>query len=132
MWSGSIAEIPDGWALCDGTNGTPDLRDRFIVGAGNSYSIGDTGGENFHTLTVDEMPSHSHEVNDPGHFHSGDTYRRDTQGVTSGSEGVADNKWGSENVDIAYTGITIGNTGGDQSHENRPPYYALAFIMKLP
>lgn len=60
MWSGS--EIPSGWNLCDGTNGTPDLRDRFIVGSGSEYTIGETGGEKEHTLTTDEMPSHSHNL----------------------------------------------------------------------
>jgi len=69
MWSGSIATIPSGWALCDGANGTPDLRDRFVVGAGSSYSVGATGGENIHTLTVAEMPSHNHTYTDPGHTH---------------------------------------------------------------
>jgi microcystin-dependent protein len=113
MWSGSIGSIPDGWALCDGTNGTPDLRDRFIVGAGNEYSIGNTGGEKMHTLTIAEMPSHTHT----GRF--------------------ADQREDSSGDDTTYhvnKGATTnsGSTGGDQPHENRPPYYALAFIMKLP
>ena len=60
MWSGSITDIPLGWALCDGSNGTPDLRDRFIVGAGGDYNVGNTGGANSVTLTVAQMPSHSH------------------------------------------------------------------------
>jgi len=44
MWSGSIGSIPTGYYICDGTNGTPDLRDRFVVGAGNTYAVGNTGG----------------------------------------------------------------------------------------
>ena len=56
MWSGSIADIPTGWQLCDGTNGTPDLRDRFVIGAGsNDYAVGTTGG-----YTDTTLPSHAH------------------------------------------------------------------------
>ena len=51
FWSGSMEDIPEGWALCDGNNGTPDLRDRFVVGAGGDYAVGDTGGESIETLT---------------------------------------------------------------------------------
>lgn len=53
LWHGIESMIPTGWALCNGENGTPDLRDRFIVGAGNTYTVGDTGGENAVTLTID-------------------------------------------------------------------------------
>ena len=69
MWSGAAASIPAGWYLCDGTNGTPDLRDRFIVGAGNSYSVGASGGSATQTLAVANLPAHNHGVNDPGHAH---------------------------------------------------------------
>lgn len=64
MWGGSVASIPAGWALCNGLNGTPDLRDRFIVGAGSSYAVGATGGANSTTLT--EMPAHTHTVSVSG------------------------------------------------------------------
>ena len=76
MWSGSIVSIPSTWALCNGSNGTPDLRDRFVVGAGSSYSVGDTGGVNSVTLTEAQLPSHSHgdgslATNTTGsHYHS--------------------------------------------------------------
>lgn len=110
MWSGSV--IPTGWNLCDGTNGTPDLRDRFIVGAGNTYEIGNSGGSNSVTLTVEQMPSHSHTYSD--------TYASGNDGQT-GAGAVR-----SSNTSTKSTS----NTGGGQAHENRPPYYALAFIMK--
>lgn len=61
MWSGSQSNIPTGWALCNGQNGTPDLRNRFIVGAGDEYNVSSNGGAKTHTITIDEMPSHSHE-----------------------------------------------------------------------
>lgn len=121
MWSGST--VPSGWALCDGTQGTPDLRGRFIVGAGNGsgYSVGSIGGENFHRLTVDEMPSHKHSV-----------YAR-----SLGYEGhrISDNEVLAGKYQYMANGSVYVNdteyTGGNSSHENRPPYYALAFIMRL-
>lgn len=113
MWSGAANAIPTGWALCDGTNGTPDLRNRFIVGAGSSYSVGAMGGANTVTLTVAQMPSHSHQ-NSVGIVQSTTYYTS----ITPGSGGVL-----TENSFSSYV-------GGNSGHENRPPYYALCFIMK--
>ena len=138
MWSGSNSSIPSGFVLCNGSNGTPDLRDRFVVGSGSTYATGATGGASTVTLTSSQMPAHNHSatsvstVTDPGHSH---TYKGQT-----GSSGSGVSSRDSENTtlttDSATTGITvststsIGNTGGGGSHENRPPYYALAYIMK--
>jgi len=110
MWSGSSSNIPTGWYLCNGENSTPDLRDRFIVGAGNEYSVGSTGGEKTHTLTVGEMPEHSH------------TYSKATS--TDYASGVANGFYKSSET------ANTSSVGGGQAHENRPPYYALCFIMK--
>lgn len=117
MWSGSSAAIPSGWALCNGQNGTPNLVDRFIVGAGNSYAVGATGGEATHTLTVNEMPSHTHNYTDV-------CVSPDKGGT--GYPGARKDCWES----WPYT-QTSNATGGGQAHENRPPYYALCYIMKL-
>ena len=130
MWSGAADAIPYGWALCDGTNGTPDLRDRFVVGAGAEYAVGATGGEKQHQLTVAEMPSHSHGVNDPGHAHGYIDWTMDRgSGWAAGSEF----NWlfAERGTNAATTGINLQSAGGNQPHENRPPYYALCFIMKV-
>lgn len=111
MWSGSMASIPDGWTLCDGTDGTPDLTDRFVVGAGDSYSVDDTGGTDTVTLTESEIPSHTHTAN--------------AQDGTGGSDNFASTSSGSSSTQETNA------TGGGSAHENRPPYYALAYIMKL-
>ena len=68
IWSGSTGSIPSGYVLCDGTNGTPDLRNSFVLGAGNSYTVGQTGGS-----TDSIVVSHTHtalSVTDPGHTHT--------------------------------------------------------------
>lgn len=114
-WSGAADAVPDGWALCDGENGTPDLRDRFLVGAGAAYAVGDTGGEATVTLTTSEMPSHTHSF----------YYAYDNSANTYYGAGASHGKSRSLYND------RILNTGGDQAHENRPPYYALCWIMKL-
>lgn len=80
MWSGAVTNIPVGWRLCDGAGGTPDLRGRFVIGAGGTYGVGYTGGladqvvvSHTHTATSvftgTSMPTHSHGINDPGHIH---------------------------------------------------------------
>lgn len=131
MWSGSIATIPTGWALCDGTNGTPDLTERFIIGAGSNdnlsvtgtgaYAVGSTGGANSVTLTIGQMPAHTHTFNG-----SGDNSVDDwTNPASKGQFRNLNDRPGT------YT-AGMNSTGGGLPHENRPPYYALAFIMKLP
>jgi len=109
IWSGTIANIPSGWVLCNGSNGTPDLRDRMVTGVGTTYVVGDTGGEATHTLTIPELPAHTHTYNKYTYTGSGWDNGNNFEDVLS----------------------TTGSTGGGQSHNNMPPYYALAFIMKL-
>jgi microcystin-dependent protein len=69
LWSGSIGTIPTGWVICNGSNGTPDLRDRFVIGAGGSYSPMNTGGASSVSLGTGNLPAHTHGINDPGHNH---------------------------------------------------------------
>ena len=123
LWSGSIDTIPDGWALCNGNtvNGrkTPDLRDRFVPGAGGGYAVGAKGGEASHQLTVAELPSHNHSYSFKGA--DLDLSWKDHNYFYNQSEKY------SGNSNVAYTD----NTGGDKPHENRPPYYALCYIMRV-
>jgi len=139
MWSGSIASIPSGWALCDGSNGTPDLRDRFLVGAGNAYAPGATGGEDSHQLTTAELPAHSHSVDivtSAAGAHAHTVPVSSGPAGTTSAVGVAGTASGTipTSSEAAHTHDVSGNTGStgsDGAHENRPPYYALALIMRL-
>ena len=137
MWSGAIGSIPSGWYLCDGTNGTPNLTDRFVVGAGASYSVGGTGGANSVTLTTSNMPAHTHTatsvVTDPGHFHTTSFGGRLTFGTTSGPDAGA-SSGNASSTNSATTGIsvatTIASNGSGTSFSVLNPYYALAYIQK--
>lgn len=122
MWSGALTQVPTGWALCDGGNGTPDLRRRFIVGAGSGggqYGIGETGGLDQVTLSVAQMPSHNHNNGD---------WRWLLLVNGNNTTNSIDRSATEPNL---VTPAEIQPAGGNQPHENRPPYYALAYIMKL-
>ncbi len=133
MWSGTIAEIPAGWALCDGgtynSKLTPDLRDRFVVGAGSSYAPKATGGANSVTLSTSQIPSHYHSMTDYYHAESSDR-GVDYYGYVSTSR-VGSGDSDSDNKYLFYYSHNTGATGSGGAHENRPPYYAMAFIMRV-
>jgi microcystin-dependent protein len=205
LWSGSIASIPSGWVLCNGANSTPDLRDRFVVGAGTTYAVNATGGANTVTLDATMIPAHTHSlsasgttsgqsaghthtfsgttsgqsnthshtatVTDAGHKHTtvllaanssateygtgasikglnGASYGTDAGTFTStvptgisvsNGNASADHSHtysgttsavsGDHTHTVTVTG-TSGSVGGGLAHENRPPYFALAYIMK--
>ena len=114
IWSGSVNNIPTYWHLCDGTNGTIDLRDKFVLGAGNGYSVGATGGEATHTLTIGEMPSHSHNIT-----YGTSTVEQGNDIVTKFSE-----------YSLSESKVTE-KTGGGVAHNNMPPYYALCYIQRI-
>lgn len=136
MWSGSIASIPSGWALCNGSSGTPDLRDRFVVGAGNTYAVGATGGSANATL-VSHTHTASSSVSDPGHSHSTALYYR-PHSASGTAQQYAQNTTGFGGqifTNSNTTGITVSTSvsteGSSATNANLPPYYALAYIMKL-
>ena len=210
LWNGSTGNIPANFRLCDGQNGTPDLRDRFIVGAGGAYNPGNTGGSSQVTLTEAQLATHSHgdgtygtDVNthahgkgtlanetnnhshgagtfeasdnthshgitDPGHHHeieysnsdSGDEFIEESGQGKSGQEPTLGNQTGisinSDTHDHDVAGVSgsdshshtisgstadhshshditgaSGDAGSSQPHENRPPFYALCYIMKV-
>ena len=140
MWSGSIATIPTGWVLCDGTNGTPNLRDRFIVGAGSTYSVAATGGSKDATLvshshtysgTTSTAGDHNHPIynyrtNDfnGAWNYKGMVYSDDHQGTFYS---YTDN---AGNHNHTFSGSTS-TDGSSATNANLPPYYALAYIMKV-
>lgn len=128
-WAGTT--VPGGWVICDGSQGTPDLRGRFILGAGQGGGLtnrtkGQVGGEEAHRLAVTEMPSHTHPIvgraDDEG-------YCKNPPCGFQSSDRTTDNNWANVN-DSSYL-TTIAKTGGDQPHNTMPPFYVLAFIMKL-
>ena len=131
LWSGSVGSIPSGWALCNGSNGTPDLRNRFIVGAGSTYAVAATGGS-ADAIVV----SHSHPASssDSGHSHSYNVVGSPGPGgnaniyYTPGGAYYTGATTGTGNANIS---TSIGTTGSSGTNANLPPYYALAYIMKL-
>lgn len=111
MYTGLISTIQTGWQLCDGTNGSPDLRSKFVRCAPAATEAGGSGGSDTHTITVNEMPAHRHNVPSS----SGGTY------------------WG---IDVTYTNCVAHNVntlyeGGGAAHNNMPAYYEVLYIYKL-
>lgn len=121
MWSGTIATIPSGWVLCDGTNSTPDLRDKFVIGAKQDSSgiaktnvtgsLTQTGGAATHTNSLAELVPHTHQT---------------TSGQAGGGSGTGSQMWSSGST----AGDLSGSTGSGTAWSILNPYYALAFIMK--
>lgn len=141
IWSGSIGSVPSGWALCNGSNGTPDLRDRFVIAAGSTYAVGQTGGS-ADAIVVSHTHTATSTVTDPGHVHTlQDAFARKITAPAGGGIGGSTNTPASapNGTDFisaisATTGITVATTnataGTSGTNANLPPYYALAYIMK--
>jgi len=104
LWSGAIVDIPAGFVLCNGANGTPDLRDRFVVGAGSTYAVDANGG----------AVQHNHPFTGDGHTHD----------FVPGSGVLAGTDWDNTSASANATGTT-------DNENHLPPYYALAYIMRI-
>lgn len=155
MWSGVLTSNSPkinnityyNWKKCDGLtyNGikTPDLRNKFLVSIGDTYSMGNEGGENAVALSISQIPYHSHSMNSAGnHGHTMLAGRHRGGWDSDGTNHTigTDNRTGSgrnrkskdlaREIDWKHT-HTIYNTGGGAAHENRPPYYALVYIMRV-
>lgn len=140
-WSGAVSAIPDGWLLCDGTNGTPDLRGRFLLGAGGDYSVAAQGGSKTKTLTTANLPSHSHgsgslSTNSAGrHSHTWACYGGSEDiSVDDGAQEYRGTKFANlTSTDGLHNHVvtgTTGNTGSGTAFDIMPPYYALCYIMR--
>jgi hypothetical protein len=131
MWSGAIIDIPDGWFLCDGQNGTPNLLNRFVVGSGTTYGLDSTGGSkdaivvsHTHSISIGTVGNHGHSFTVQGVTNSGGSF-----------PGASIDNFAETNTPFAPAGshshsLTINNNGVDGTDKNLPPYYALAYIMK--
>ena len=160
MWNGTIAEAEalTNWSICDGQNGTPDLRDKFVMGVGSSTpnhtstaTKGEEGGANSYTLALNQMPEHKHDVSDSGHSHTitdpGHAHtwsRQDAQIDASYRPWPANNNDCVESVEntsnetTGITGTNDGNAnisetlkGGNTAIDNRPAYFALCYIIRV-
>jgi microcystin-dependent protein len=112
MWSGLIANIPSGYVICDGNNSTPNLLAKFPRQVPTAATNpGSTGGADSVTLTTAQLPSHTHSYS-----------------TRSSSTNI--NPSGSEPLCSGLTSSSFDNAGSGNSHENRPAYYELAYVMK--
>ena len=144
MWHSTIESIPAGWYLCDGLNSTPDLRDRFPVGAGGNYDLGDIGGSNSvtvsaasvtiggHALTAGEIPKHTHgAIPDWWASISAGKYAGGSGSIYVANGIIVTNEYGTTaSVGGGESHTHTGSFAGTADKDKRPPFHALAFIMK--
>ena len=120
-WFG--ANIPDGWALCDGTNCTPDLRGRAILGfdsTSNKNKIGQYGGEENHLLTIGEIPTHTHKY----------SINRNPAGFLTSASGTGKSGFGAKTTNASGSNSYLNQTT-NSPHNNMPPFVVCSYIMKL-
>ena len=136
LWSGATNEVPSGWALCNGSNGTPDLRDRFVVGAGTTHAVNATGGS---ANSVVVSHNHSASTNTVGNHTHGSVTKNSLKGPGDGVKWFKAQYYGESVMNSGSTGgggshahsVTVNSKGESGTNKNLPPYYALAYIMKV-
>lgn len=144
IWSGAANAIPTGWLLCNGSSGTPDLRNRFVVGAGSTYSVAATGGSadaivvsHTHTASTNTTGAHTHNLNksssNSDQFFGTSNYLAANAAAQFNIATASTNE--QNTVSIASNGnhshtVTVDSTGSSGTNANLPPYYALCYIMK--
>jgi microcystin-dependent protein len=135
MWDEPLSEIPAGWAICDGMNGTVDMSGRFPSGVADEASVGTGGGANNQNLATSQLPAHTHPnsttdtVGDHKHtIYGGDDFDVGSYENGAGSGGRFNT---STNGAHSHNISSIGSTGSGSSIENRPQYYEIVFIQKL-
>ena len=133
--NGLIANIPLGFQLCDGTNGTPDLRAKFVKGVlTNATNPGTTGGEDSHVLTTAELPVHTHSITETAHLHTFVPYTTVNAQPPVNVGTLIQPRSGNAGTNTSaasLAGVSVGNTGGGLSHENRPAFFEVLYIMKV-
>lgn len=138
QWSGSISDIPSGWALCDGNNGTPNLLNRFVKGTSSaSENPGSTGGSDTYTISVAQLPSHDHNgstSSDGDHNHAVESEERQeaswANDLDAGGPYSGITSYTTYNGNHGHTFSTY-NAGSGSSVDSRPSFYEVAFIKKL-
>jgi hypothetical protein len=136
LWSGSVASIPVGWALCDGTNGTPNLTNQFIIGAGGTYAVGISGGSTTQTLAVSNIPPHRHSgyVGPLDAINSGGNAAQNTPAWGGGSDTNNSNYTSAVTISSAIYdpagNLVLSGSATPASFSILPPFYALAYIMR--
>ena len=135
LWSGAEVDIPTGFTLCNGQNNTPDLRDRFVVGAGNNYNVDATGGSADATLVSHQHSAGSYSaVSNGGHTHTynfrSGTERADNDEDHQRNSGSSQYNTGSSGAHTHSISGSSSTEGSSATNANLPPYYALCYIMK--
>lgn len=130
LWSGAVSNIPTGWALCDGTNGTPDLRGRFVVGAGGTYDVDGTGGSE----AITDVPRHRHNINLATENALDHVQLTDNDVPTTAGDDVlevmADQSQTTGTLSHHHLVQGFSEFAGEAEVSILPPYYALCYIMK--